>query len=137
VQNYWLPTIRAMMELNRGNAAKAIDTLQAATTYEFGAPSPFQPGTMYPVYVRGQAYLVAHNGSAAAGEFQKMIDHRSISWNFPLGALAHLGLARAQALSGDKAGAKTAYQDFLALWKDADPDVPVLREARAEYEKLK
>jgi eukaryotic-like serine/threonine-protein kinase len=137
VQNYWLPTIRAMMELNRGNAAKAIDTLQAATTYEFGAPSPFQPGTMYPVYVRGQAYLMAHNGGAAAAEFQKMIDHRSISWNFPLGALAHLGLARARALSGDKAGAKTAYQDFLALWKDAEPDVPVLREARAEYEKLK
>ena len=77
-----------------------------------------------------------HNGTAAATEFQKFLDHRGITMNFPLGALAHLGLARAYALSGDTAKAKTAYQDFLALWKDADPDIPILKEAKAEYAKL-
>ena len=137
MQNYWLPTLRAMLELNRGNAAKAIEMLQGTANYEFGSPSPFQPSTMYPIYVRGQAYLTAHDGGAAAAEFQKMIDHRSISWNFPLGALAHLGLGRAYTLSGDTAKSKTAYQDFFALWKDADPDIPILKEAKAEYAKLK
>ena len=136
MQNYWLPTLRAMLELNRGNAAKAIEVLQGTANYEFGSPPPFQPSTMYPIYVRGQAYLTAHDGGAAAVEFQKMIDHRSISWNFPLGALAHLGLGRAYALSGDTAKSKTAYQDFFALWKDADPDIPILKEAKAEYAKL-
>jgi len=92
---------------------------------------------MYPIYVRGQAYLLANDGGAAAAEFQKMIDHRGVLWNFPLGSWAHLGLARARAMTGDRAGAKTAYQDFFGLWKDADADVPVLKEAKAEYEKLK
>jgi hypothetical protein len=96
-----------------------------------------QEGTLYPAYLRGQAYLAAHNGSAAATEFQKLLDHRGIVINFPLGALAHLGLARAYALSGDTAKGKTAYQDFFALWKDADPDIPILNEAKAEYGKLK
>jgi eukaryotic-like serine/threonine-protein kinase len=137
MQNYWLPTLRAMLELNRGNAAKAIEMLQGTANYEFGSPSPFQPSTMYPIYVRGQAYLTAHDGGAAAAEFQKMIDHRSISWNFPLGALAHLGLGRAYTLSGDTAKSRTAYQDFFALWKDSDPDIPILKEAKAEYAKLK
>ena len=91
---------------------------------------------MYPVYVRGEAQLAAHNGAAAAAEFQKFLDHRGIVINFPLGALAHLGLARAYALSGDTAKARTAYQDFFALWKDADPDIPILKEAKAEYAKL-
>jgi tetratricopeptide (TPR) repeat protein len=137
VQSYWLPTLRAMAALKRGNAAKAIEMLQATANYEFGAPPPFQPGTMYPIYVRGQAYLLANDGGAAAAEFQKMIDHRGVLWNFPLGSLAHLELARARAMTGDRAGAKTAYQDFFGLWKDADADVPVLKEAKAEYEKLK
>jgi len=79
---------------------------------------------------------MAHNGTVAASEFQKFLDHRGIVLNFPLGALAHLGLARAYALSGDTAKAKTAYQDFLTLWKDADPDIPILKEAKAEYQKL-
>jgi tetratricopeptide (TPR) repeat protein/predicted Ser/Thr protein kinase len=136
MQNYWLPTIRAMVELNRGNAAKAIQMLQQTANYELGSPSPFQPGTMYPIYVRGQAYLLAHDGSAAAAEFQKMIDHRSVSWNFPLGTLARLGLGRAYALQGDKAKARTAYQDFFALWKGADLDIPILKESKTEYAKL-
>ena len=86
--------------------------------------------------MRGQAYLAAHNGSAAASEFQKLRDHRGIVVNFPLGALARLGQARAYAMSGDTVKARTAYQDFFALWKDADPDIPILKEAKAEYAKL-
>jgi ATP/maltotriose-dependent transcriptional regulator MalT len=92
---------------------------------------------MYPVYVRGQAQLIAHDGAAAATEFQKFLDHRGITMNCPLGALAHLGMARAYALSGDTAKAKAAYNDFFALWKDADPDIPILQQAKAEYAKLK
>jgi len=91
---------------------------------------------MYPVYVRGEAYLKAGKGQQAAAEFQKLIDHRGIVLNFPLGALAHLGLARAYTLQGDTATAKAAYKDFLALWKDADADIPILKEAKAEYAKL-
>jgi len=110
--------------------------LEAAAPYELGQPAQLQLGTMYPAYMRGQAQLMAHNGPAAAGEFQKFLDHRGLVTNFPLGALAHLGLARAYALSGDTAKAKAAYQDFLTLWKDADPDIPILKEAKAEYAKL-
>jgi tetratricopeptide (TPR) repeat protein len=136
LQDYWLPTIRAMLELDRGNGGRAVELLQPAAIYELGNPAPLQPATMYPVYVRGQAYLLAKNGAAATAEFQKMLDHRQIAWNFPLVALAHLGLARARAMSGDKAGAKTAYQDFFGIWKNADADIPVLQEAKAEYGKL-
>ena len=92
---------------------------------------------MYPVSIRGQAQLMAHNGAAAATEFQKFLDHRGITLNFPLSALAHLGLARAYALSGDSVKSRTAYQNFFALWKDADPDTPILIAAKAEYGKLK
>jgi hypothetical protein len=91
---------------------------------------------MYPVFIRGQAYLAAHSGTAAAAEFQKFLDYRGITINFPLGALAHLQLGRAYALSGNTAKARTAYQDFFALWKDADPDIPILKEAKAEYAKI-
>jgi eukaryotic-like serine/threonine-protein kinase len=91
---------------------------------------------LYPAYLRAQAYLLAHNGTAAAAEFQKFLNHRGIVMNFPLGALAHLGLARAYVLSGDTAKARTAYQDFFALWKDADPDIPILKQAKTEYWKL-
>jgi eukaryotic-like serine/threonine-protein kinase len=91
---------------------------------------------LYPAYVRGQAYLLAHNGTAAAAEFQKLLDHRGIVLNFVAGSLAHLQLGRACAMAGDTAKAKSAYQDFLALWKDADPDIPILKEAKAEYAKL-
>ncbi len=134
---YWLPTIKAAMELNANGSTQAVVDLEAAAPYELGDPSPFELGTMYPVYIRGQAQLMAHNGAAAATEFQKFLDHRGVSLNFPLGALSHLGLARAYALSGDTAKAKAAYNDFFALWKDADPDIPILQQAKAEYAKLK
>jgi tetratricopeptide (TPR) repeat protein len=133
---YWLPTIRAAIDLNAGNTAQALVSLEAAAPYDLGSPPPTASGTLYPPYMRGQAYLAAHNGSAATLEFQKLLDHRGIVVNFPLGALAHLGLARAYALSGDTAKAKTAYQDFLTLWKNADPDIPILKEAKSEYAKL-
>jgi len=136
LQHYWLPTVQAKIELAHGNAAKALEALRAARAYELGDPPQFQPGTLYPVYVRGQAYLRAGNGTAAVAEFQKFLDHRGIVLNFPLGALAHVGLARAYALAGDTAKAKAAYQDFFALWKDADPDIPILKEAKTEYAKL-
>ena len=133
---YWLPAIKAALELNANNATQAIVFLEAAAPYELGQPAQLQLGTMYPAYLRGEAQLMARNGPAAAAEFQKFLNHRGIVTNFPLGALAHLGLARAYALSGDTAKAKFAYQDFLTLWKDADPDVPILKEAKAEYSKL-
>jgi eukaryotic-like serine/threonine-protein kinase len=133
---YWLPTLKAAIELNGGNSAQALVFLEAAAPYELGEPPPTQEGTLYPVYLRGQAHVVAHNGIAAAAEFQKFLDHRGIVINFPTGALAHLQLGRAYAMSGDTAKARTAYQDFFTLWKDADPDIRILKEAKAEYAKL-
>jgi len=133
---YWLPTINAAIELSRGNSSQALVYLEAAAPYEMGGPPPLQEGTLYPAYLRGQAYLLAHNGTAAVAEFQKLVDHRGIVLNFVTGSLAHLQIGRAYVMAGDTAKAKTAYQDFLTLWKDADPDVPVLKEAKAEYAKL-
>jgi tetratricopeptide (TPR) repeat protein len=133
---YWLPTIKAAIELNANNPGQALVFLEATAPYELGAPPQFQLGTMYPVFIRGHVQLMARNGAAAASEFQKFLDHRGVTINYPLGTLAHLGLARAYALSGDTAKARTAYQDFFALWKDADPDIPVLEEAKAEYAKM-
>ena len=131
---YWLPTIKAAIELNGGSPSQAVIDLEAASPYELGGPLPI--GGLYPVYVRGQAYLAAHNGTAAAGEFQRILDHRGIVLNLPLGALAHLQLGRAYAMSGDRAKAHNAYQDFFNVWKDADPDIPILKEAKAEFAKL-
>ena len=136
LQDYWLPTIRAEIALHRGNAAQAIEQLQAAAPYELGLPPQFQVGTLYPVYVRGQAYLQARQLSQAATEFQRILDGRGIVLNAPLGALARLQLARTLVLLGNKDKARTAYQDFLNLWKDADPDIPILKQAKAEYAKL-
>ena len=133
---YWLPTLKAAIELSGGNSAQALVFLEGAAPYELGEPPPTQEGTLYPVYLRGQAQLAAHNGTAAATEFQKFLDHRGIVLNFPLGALARLNLARAYAVSGDTNKSRTAYQDFFALWKDADPDIPILKEAKEEYAKL-
>jgi len=133
---YWLPTIKAAIELSANNPGQALVFLEATAPYELGAPPQFQLGTMYPVFIRGHVQLMARNGAAAASEFQKFLDHRGVTINYPLGTLAHLGLARAYALSGDTAKARTAYQDFFALWKDADPDIPILKEAKAEYAKL-
>ena len=133
---YWLPTVNAAMELSRGNSSQALVDLEAAAPYELGGPPPLQEGTIYPAYLRGQAYLLAHNGTAAIAEFQKLLDHRGILLNFVTGSLAHLQIGRAYAMAGDTAKAKAAYQDFFNLWKDADPDIPILKEARAEFAKL-
>ena len=137
IQSYWLPTIRAALELNRGNTERAIALLEASSAYEQGEPTPFVLGTMYPVYMRGEAYLKAGQGRQAAVEFQKILDHRGIVLNFPLGALAHLQLGRAYRVAGDTAKARSAYQDFFATWEDADPDIHILKEAKVEYDKLK
>jgi predicted Zn-dependent protease len=131
IQRYWLPTIRAAVALERKDPKQAVELLQVASLVELGCG-----GSLLPVYVRGEAYLMLQDGKAAAAEFQKFIDHRGLVVNFPLGALARLGLARAYKLQGDTAKARAAYQDFLALWKDADPDIPILKEAKAEYAKL-
>jgi eukaryotic-like serine/threonine-protein kinase len=131
VQYCYLPTIRALLALGHNDSSKAIELLQAATPYELGTA-----GSLYPVYVRGEAYLAAHQGSEAAIEFQKVLDHRGIVQNGPIGALGHLDLARAHILQGDIAKSRAAYQNFLTLWKDADPDIPVLKQAKAEYAKL-
>jgi eukaryotic-like serine/threonine-protein kinase len=138
INGYWVPTIRAVVEINRKNPEKAIQLLETAAPYELGDPVPALAfgGSLYPVYLRGQAYLLLRQGSAAAAEFQKYLDHKSVVNSYPLGALARLGLARAYALQKDTVRARIAYQNFLTLWKDADPDIAVLKEAKAEYAKL-
>jgi eukaryotic-like serine/threonine-protein kinase len=133
-QIYWQPTIRAELEVSRNNPEKAVTLLQTAAAYEVGSGTPIS--SLYPVFVRGQAFLQARQGAQAAAEFQKVLDHKGVVGNLPTGALAHLGLGRAYTLQGDKAKARSAYQDFLALWKDADPDIPILKQAEAEYAKL-
>jgi tetratricopeptide (TPR) repeat protein len=133
VQKYWLPVIHAALDLRKGKGSKAVDDLEPAAAIELGNSSPL---TLYPAYVRGQAYLLVRNESRAAAEFQKFIDHPGIVLNFHLGALARLGRARAYAQSRDSAKARDAYQDFLTLWKDADPNIPILKQAKAEYSKL-
>ncbi len=133
---YWLPSVNAAIKLNQGNSSQALVSLEAAAPYQLGEPPPLQPGPLYPPYLRGQAYLLAHNGTAAAAEFQKLLDHKGIVLNLVTGSLAHLQLGRAYAMAGDTAKAKNAYQDFLTLWKDADADIPILKEAKAEYAKL-
>ena len=135
VQDVSLPEIRAETELQHGDAAKAINLLQATTPYEMGE-TYYTVLCLFPVYEHGEAYLQAHNGTAAAAEFQKIIDHPGALQNSPLLPLARLGLARAYALSDDKDKSRTAYQDFLGLWRNADPDIPVLKDAKAEYAKL-
>jgi serine/threonine protein kinase/tetratricopeptide (TPR) repeat protein len=137
VQAVWVPTIHAQMETGRKNPARSVELLQAATPDELGMLSGSATNScLYPVYVRAQAYLSAHQAAPAAAEFQKILDHRGLLWNCATGALAHLGLARAFVLQGDTAKARAAYQDFFALWKDADPDIPILKEAKSEYPKL-
>src|SRR5216683_1948340 len=127
-------TLHALLTLNRNEPLKAIEALQPATPYELGIMA--MGAGLYTVYVRGEAYLAAREGGQAAGEFQKITDRRSIGLN-PVGALAHLGLARAFVLQGDVVKAKAAYQDFFTLWKVADPDIPIFSTAKAEYAKLK
>ena len=138
VQFNYLPTLRAKLAVSKGNASEALETLRAALPYELGRTTYSSYGwtSLYPVYVRGEAYIAVHQGKEAVAEFQKILDHRGIVLNQPIGALALFQLGRAYALQGDTGRAKTAYQDFLTLWKDADPDVPILKEAKAEYAKL-
>ncbi|MGB2675540.1 MAG: winged helix-turn-helix domain-containing protein [Candidatus Acidiferrum sp.] len=136
VQRYWLPTIRAAAALDRKDPNRAIELLKVASTVELSTPTGDLTVFMCPVYLRGEVFLMLHDGKAAAAEFQKFIDHRGVVMNFPWGALARLGLARAHAMQGDTAKAKAAYQEFLTLWKDADPDILILVAAKAEYAKL-
>ena len=136
----YLPTVRAMLALNHGQPLKALELLQVAAPYELGVQRSSLHGNfgaLYPIYVRGDAFLAAHQGAEAAAEFQKILDHRGIVISDPVGALAHLQIGRAYAMAGDTAKAKAAYQDFLNLWKDADPDISILKDAKAEYGKLK
>ena len=147
MQSLWLPAIRAQLALIRNNPAAAISALQAASAIELGQIAfVANLSCLYPAYIRGEAYLAAGQGSAAAAEFSRILDHSGIVWNCWTGALAHLGLARANALQARtsqgadadaaRVRALAAYKDFLALWKDADPDIPILKQAKAEYAKL-
>jgi eukaryotic-like serine/threonine-protein kinase len=138
VQFNFLPTLRAKLAVNRRNVSDALEGLRAATPYELGVStdSPFNWTALYPVFVRGEVYLAAHQGKEAAGEFQKILDHWGMVVNEPIGALAHLGLARAYVLQGDTVRGRAAYEEFLKLWKDADPDIPILKQAKAEYARL-
>jgi serine/threonine protein kinase/Flp pilus assembly protein TadD len=138
VQYIYVPTIQAELALRRHDPTKAIEELQSAAPYELGSPgntAAFTP-SLYPIYLRGQAYLAAQSGSEAAAEFEKILKWRGVVLNEPIAPLVHLGLAHAYAMQGDTSRARAAYKDFLTLWNDADPDVPILRQTRAEYEKL-
>jgi ATP/maltotriose-dependent transcriptional regulator MalT len=144
VQRFWLPTIRAAVAVERRDAKRAVELLQETSAIELGVANNFV--MLVPIYVRGEAYLEMGDGERAAAEFQKFIDHRGLVANFPWGVLARLGVAHANALQARtsqsaeadaaRVRALAAYQDFLTLWKDADPDIPILKEAKAEYAKL-
>src|SRR6202008_2112508 len=147
MQSLWLPAIQAQLALNKKDPAAALNAPQAASPIELGQIQfVTNISCLYHVYIRGEAYLAAGQGSAAAAEFQKILDHSGIVWNCWTGALARLGVARANALQAKttqgadadaaRVRALAAYKDFLALWKDADPDIPILKEAKAEYAKL-
>jgi tetratricopeptide (TPR) repeat protein len=146
-QPLWVSVIQAQLALHKKDPGLALNDLQAASPIELGSiPFVNNVSCLYPTYIRGEAYLAAGQGSAAAAEFQKILDHSGIVWNCWTGALAHLGVARANALQtrtsqgadadAARVRALAAYKDFLTLWKDADPDIPILKEAKAEYAKL-
>ena len=139
INRYWLPAIYALMELKRGNPTKALEDLRTTTQYELGTPLPqFEVGgSLYPIYIRGEVYLLLHKGKEAAAEFQKFLDHRGVAVNSPLGALARLQLGRAYALQGNNGQSSAAYQEFFGLWGDADQDIPILIAAKSEYAELK
>jgi tetratricopeptide (TPR) repeat protein len=134
IQNYFLPTIRAAMRLHQGDPASAVDILRPAAKYDLAYSRSFN--CLYPAYIRGLAYLQMGDGRSAAAEFQKILDHPGIMGRSVTGALSHLGLARAQKMMGDVTAARKSYEDFLNLWKDADPDIPVYQQAKAECAKL-
>jgi hypothetical protein len=140
-QGFWLPTIRAAIAVQKNDGNSAIQALNGMGTLELAAINAGNEVCLCPAYVRGQAYLMLHDGKAAAAEFQKLIDHYGLITNFPWGALARLGLARAYVLEAQtdpaaREKARAAYQNFLTLWKDADPDIPIYKQAKAEYAKL-
>jgi len=138
VQSNYLPMIRAQIALDNGDSQKAIAAIDAAARYELGDPFEGVVTTaMYPMFVRGQAYLIADDRLKSATEFQKVLDHPGIALNRVIRAISHLGLARAYRLQGDTPRARAAYQDFLTLWKDADPGIPIMKQATAEYNSLK
>jgi len=139
VLNFWIPLIRASIEINRNNPARAIEILQPAAPYELASPVAWSGlgGPMYPAYLRGAAYLQLHQGNNAAAEYQKIADHPGFMMACPLGALAQLGLARAYREAGDPAKSRSFYQKFFTLWKDADPDIPILQQAKLEYARLR
>jgi eukaryotic-like serine/threonine-protein kinase len=136
VSSFWLSTVRAALDLDDGKPLLAIQHLERASAYDLSCGTSVAQATMYPAFVRGEAFLKAGEGQQAAVEYTRIVAHRGLMASQPIGALAQLGLARAYALQGDAANAKAAYQEFLALWKDADPDIPVLKQAKAEYAKL-
>jgi eukaryotic-like serine/threonine-protein kinase len=135
----YVPVLRALAALRRGKPADSVERLEIARQYELavnGLNFQFYLGGLHSAYVRGEAFIAARRYAEAAAEFQKILDHRGIVGLDPIGVLAHLQLGRVFALSGDKAKAKAAYEAFLALWKDADPDVPILKRAKTEYSRL-
>ena len=139
VLNDYLPTLRGLIALNHGDASRAIVSLEPAIAYEgavAGIAYNFFYGGLYSAYVRGEAYLAAHQGAQAAAEFQKILHHRGIVGLDPIGSLAYLQLGRAYKLSGDLTKAAFFYEQFLSRWRDADPDIPILKQAKAEYSKL-
>jgi eukaryotic-like serine/threonine-protein kinase len=135
-KSYWHPSTRAAILLANHAPAEAVQELEIASAYELGSAIFYYVTPMYPIYLRGQAYLSLNKGKESAAEFQKIIDHPGMIRNHPVGAMARLGLARALAMQGDTAKARVAYSDFLTLWKDADPDIPIYKQAKAEYAKL-
>jgi eukaryotic-like serine/threonine-protein kinase len=137
VRKYWVPVIRAESDLQSGKANDAVAALAVYEPFDLSTPPEFYKGTLYPAYVRGQAYLAVGDGTKAAVEFQKILDHPGIVLNYPLGALARLGRARAEAMNHDFAKARQDYEAFFTTWKDADPDLPVLVQARQEFHALK
>ena len=136
----YAPVLRALAALGRGKPADSVERLEIARAYELavnGLNFPqYNLGGLHSAYVRGEAFIASHRYAEAAAEFQKILDHRGIVGLDPIGVLAHLELGRVFALSGDKAKAKAAYEAFLAFWKDADPDVPILKRAKTEYARL-
>jgi tetratricopeptide (TPR) repeat protein len=137
IQFHYLPMIRGAVAMKSGRGDKAVEAFAAGAPFELGNPTFLNFIKLYPVYMHGLACLAAHQSDKAADEFRKILDRPGVVVNEPIGALAHLGLGRAYAMVGDSAKARTAYQDFLALWKDADPDVPIFKQAKAEYPKLR
>jgi hypothetical protein len=136
LQEYWLPLIQVSLELDRGQASKAIEVLEQPAGFDLAEPSPLSQTTLYPAYLRGSAYLAEENGQGAAPQYQKFLDHRAAIANQVLGALAYVGLGRAYAQARNIESSRTAHDTFFSLWQDADPDITILKGAKAEYAKL-